>query len=138
MIDVDRFKQVNDTYGHDVGDLVLRQVAATLRKEARVEDVICRIGGEEFLVLSPDTTQLAAVHLAERLRQAVAKLRFSTGGAAHSATVSVGIAERAPEMARVDELLRAADNALYEAKGAGRNRVACAPPVHAAAQSKAG
>jgi two-component system cell cycle response regulator len=64
VVDVDQFKQVNDTYGHDSGDVMLRQVAAVLRKETRTEDIICRMGGEEFLVISPDTALLAALHLA--------------------------------------------------------------------------
>jgi two-component system cell cycle response regulator len=128
VVDVDQFKQVNETYGHDSGDVVLRQVAAVLRKEARTEDVICRIGGEEFLVISPDTALPAALHLAERLRSAVAKTRASDGAIAQNITVSIGVAQREPGMVRVDELLKATDTALYGAKRAGRNRVAPQPP----------
>jgi diguanylate cyclase (GGDEF)-like protein len=123
MIDFDRFKQINDGHGHDMGDLVLRQAAIILRREARAEDVICRMGGEEFLVISPDTPLAAAMHLAERLRSAVASTRFATGMVSCAATISAGVAQREPGMTRVDELIKAADNALYGAKGAGRNRV---------------
>ncbi len=124
MIDLDQFKLVNDTYGHDIGDLVLRQVAATLRKEARTEDLVCRMGGEEFLVIAPDTTLGAAIHLAERLRSAVSRTPFSSGAVTHTSTVSVGVAQRDRAMTRIDELLKVADEGLYEAKRAGRNRVA--------------
>jgi diguanylate cyclase (GGDEF)-like protein len=124
MIDLDQFKLVNDTYGHDIGDLALRQVAATLRKEARTEDLVCRMGGEEFLVIAPDTTLAAAMHLAERLRSAVSRTPFSTGAVSHTSTVSVGVAQRDRAMTHIDELLKVADEGLYEAKRAGRNRVA--------------
>jgi diguanylate cyclase (GGDEF)-like protein len=123
VIDLDRFKEVNDSYGHDIGDLVLRQAAATLRKEARAEDVICRMGGEEFLVIAPDTNLAAAIHLAERLRAAVSRTRFTSGPVSHVGTVSIGVAQREAAMVRVDELIKVADDGLYEAKRAGRDRV---------------
>ena len=129
VVDVDQFKQVNDTYGHDSGDVVLRQVAAVLRKEMRTEDVICRLGGEEFLVISPDTAISAALNLAERLRMAVSKVRGSSANITHNTTVSIGVSQRDPAMIRMDELIKAADNALYEAKRAGRNRVASGVPA---------
>jgi len=127
VVDVDQFKLVNDTFGHDSGDVVLRQVAAVLRKEARAEDVVCRLGGEEFLIISPDTPLAAALMLAERLRAAVARGRAANGAISHNTTVSVGVAQREPAMMRVDELIKAADTALYDAKRAGRNRVAPGP-----------
>ena len=139
VVDVDQFKQVNDTYGHDSGDVVLRQVASVLRKEARAEDVICRLGGEEFLIISPDTSLSAGLNLAERLRGAVAKARASNGTISHNTTVSIGVGQREPGMMRVDELIKAADNALYAAKRAGRNRVAAGPAEAVAMpQTKAG
>ncbi len=128
VIDVDQFKQVNDNFGHDSGDVVLRHVASMLRKEARTEDVICRLGGEEFLVISPDTTMSAGLSLAERLRVGVERARASTGSNTHSPTVSIGVAQRNTKMTRMDELIKAADTALYDAKRAGRNRVAPATP----------
>ncbi len=124
VVDIDGFKQINDSYGHDSGDIVLRQVASVLRKEARAEDVICRLGGEEFLVICPDTPLGAALHLAERLRLGVSRARAANGAINHTATVSIGLSQRDSGMTRVDELIKAADNALYDAKRAGRNRVA--------------
>ncbi|MEO8626918.1 MAG: diguanylate cyclase [Betaproteobacteria bacterium] len=128
VIDVDQFKQVNDNFGHDSGDVVLRHVASVLRKEARTEDVICRLGGEEFLVISPDTSLTAGLSLAERLRVGVERARASTGSNTHSPTVSIGVAQRDAKMLRMDELIKTADTALYDAKRAGRNRVAPATP----------
>lgn len=127
MIDVDRFKSINDTYGHDAGDAVLKQVAAALRKAARTEDVICRIGGEEFLVISPDTGIQAAVKVADRFRAAVETLAFTAGSTRYAITVSIGVAERVPGQAKPDALIKGADEALYRAKRAGGNRVEAAP-----------
>ncbi len=127
MIDIDRFKQINDTHGHDMGDLVLRQAAGVLRKEARAEDVVCRMGGEEFLVIAADLNLAAARHVAERLRRAVAQTLFSSGPVHCHATISVGVAQREPSMQRADELLKAADRALYAAKALGRDQVVAEP-----------
>jgi diguanylate cyclase (GGDEF)-like protein len=133
LIDVDQFKRVNDTHGQEIGDLVLRQMAGLLRKEARAEDVICRVDGEEFVVVANDTAVSAALQLAERLRSAVGRTRFSIGSVSVALTVSLGLAERAPSMQRIDELIRAAEGALEEAKRAGCNCVAAATPPAAAA-----
>jgi diguanylate cyclase (GGDEF)-like protein len=133
LIDVDQFKRVNDAHGQDIGDVVLRQLAALLRKEARAEDVICRVDGEQFVVIASDTAVSAAMQLAERLRSAVARARFTSGSVSVALTVSLGLAERAPGMQRIDELIRAAEGALQEAKRAGCNRVAAARPPAAAA-----
>jgi diguanylate cyclase (GGDEF)-like protein len=92
----------------------------------RTEDVICRLGGEEFLVISPDTAITPAMSLAERLRLAVCKTRAASVNITHNTTVSIGVSQREPSMLRFDELIKAADNALYDAKRAGRNRVASA------------
>ena len=135
VVDVDGFKQINDSYGHDSGDVVLRQVAAVLRKEARAEDVICRLGGEEFLVICPDTPLGAALHLAERLRLGVSRARSANGAITHTATVSIGVSQREASMTHMDELIKAADNALYDAKRAGRNRVAASRPTSAAVRA---
>jgi diguanylate cyclase (GGDEF)-like protein len=131
VVDIDGFKQINDSYGHDSGDVVLRQVATVLRKEARAEDVICRLGGEEFLVICPDTPLGAALHLAERLRLGVSRARSANGSISHSATVSIGVCQRESTMSHMDEFIKAADNALYDAKRAGRNRVAAANAANA-------
>jgi diguanylate cyclase (GGDEF)-like protein len=126
MIDLDRFKLVNDTHGHDVGDMLLRQTALLLRKAVRTEDVICRLGGEEFLVISPDTPLMAATRLGDRLRKAIGDAPVVLGNLRYPVTVSLGVAERTPVMARYDELLKAADQVLYHAKRMGGNRVAAA------------
>jgi diguanylate cyclase (GGDEF)-like protein len=123
MIDIDGFKQINDTFGHEAGDQVLRQVAVLLRRAARTEDVVGRLGGEEFLVICPGTNQAMGVRVAERLRQTVASHVFQVDGVAIRVTVSIGISERESGMAHVDDLMRRADTALYRAKNDGRNRV---------------
>ncbi|MBI1394699.1 MAG: HDOD domain-containing protein [Betaproteobacteria bacterium] len=123
MVDIDRFKAVNDAHGHEVGDQVLRQIALALRKAARSEDVICRLGGEEFLVISPDTPLTPALRLADRLRQAVCGSPMTMGTLRFPLSVSIGVAERGPGMTKYDELLKAADEVLYHAKRLGGNRV---------------
>ncbi len=123
MIDVDRFKSLNDVLGHMTGDRALQAVAATLRANTRVSDTLARVGGEEFVVLMPGTSAAEATAAGERLRQAVAALdgEFSQGPLGRL-TVSIGVA-RSSRCAEADHLLRAADAALYEAKRAGRNCV---------------
>lgn len=126
LVDLDHFKSINDTWGHPAGDLVLRQFADFLRAHSRLPDVACRIGGEEFLVLLPDTTLEGALLHAERIRQACESTRFAIDGRTLSVTASFGVAERAVSMKNYEELLSAADNALYAAKRQGRNRVVAA------------
>ncbi len=123
LIDVDHFKRINDTHGHDVGDLVLQHVADTLKHGARAQDVICRIGGEEFLVVCPDTDAAAASQCAERLRQAVGAMRISLGAATLTLTISIGVAAMDAAMTGPDSMIKAADQAVYAAKQAGRNRI---------------
>lgn len=130
MVDLDRFKTVNDTHGHDVGDMLLRQTAGLLRKAARAEDVICRLGGEEFLVISPDTTLAAATRVADRLRRAIGDAPMMLDSLRYPVTVSIGVAERIGTMSRYDELLKAADQVLYHAKRRGGNRVESAGVGH--------
>ena len=125
MIDVDHFKRVNDVHGHDVGDLVLRETAAVLRQHARQSDVLCRLGGEEFLVIHVDADLESALRAAERLRGEVEQHRLQHEGFTGGVTLSMGVAQRASEMRGVDDLLKLADLALYEAKTAGRNQVVC-------------
>jgi diguanylate cyclase (GGDEF)-like protein len=108
IIDVDHFKRVNDTHGHAVGDIVLQSVASVLRSSVRTEDVICRVGGEEFLVICRSDARTAAV-VAERLRKAVASHHIVAGDFTGSVTV--------------DALLKLADTAVYDAKKAGRDRI---------------
>ncbi|MDW8365520.1 MAG: diguanylate cyclase [Abditibacteriales bacterium] len=123
MMDIDHFKQINDTYGHDVGDVVLQETAAVLRQSLRLNDVVCRMGGEEFLVICPDTDVRGAVVCAERLRRAVEAHIIRTAEFNRHVTLSIGVAARGEGMPHPDVLLRAADQALYAAKRSGRNRV---------------
>lgn len=134
LVDVDHFKQINDRYGHQVGDRALQGVARLLGRELRGSDVLARYGGEEFVLLLPDTTADPGLVIAERLRAQVENAGF-TGPDSESlqVTVSIGLACLMPATTRaVDDpgawLLRQADAALYRAKQGGRNRVVCAEP----------
>jgi two-component system cell cycle response regulator len=123
ITDLDRFKSVNDTYGHDGGDEVLREFARRLRKNVRGIDLACRFGGEEFVVVMPDTEAAIAEKVAERVRAEIAELPFIINGENVSVTVSVGVSSLKRGADSVAELLKRADVALYEAKSGGRNRV---------------
>jgi len=125
LFDVDHFKQVNDTYGHDAGDDVLRELAARTIKSVRSVDLAVRWGGEEFLVVMPETDLANAAAVAERLRAAVAKDPFTikSSGEKLAVTISVGVAAAIAGGDHRDRLLKRADDALYSAKSAGRNRV---------------
>lgn len=129
-LDIDHFKQYNDTYGHAAGDEALRTVAAVLGEQARDGDLVYRYGGEEFLVLLPGTTPTGATVAAERMRRAVADRALPHRGNPPTGVVtsSAGVAGSAPGLA-VASVLKAADDALYAAKAAGRDRVVAAPPV---------
>jgi len=129
LLDLDHFKLINDRYGHQVGDEVLRQVAAVVRQQVRERsDTVARYGGEELAIIAPDTSLLCATQLAERIRQRVAQLRIPAGGQLVSVTVSIGVAgyhgriPLAPDTAAL--LIEQADCRLYQAKHGGRNRVA--------------
>ena len=122
--DIDRFKRINDTHGHAAGDEVLREFARRLRKNVRGIDLACRYGGEEFVVVMPDTEQAVAERVAERIRQEIEMLPFGPeGAAALDVTVSIGVASISPAADTLEALLKRADGALYEAKKSGRNRV---------------
>jgi len=125
LIDLDHFKQVNDGFGHDVGDEVLREFAVRLATNVRAIDLPCRYGGEEFCVIMPDTKLEDAQRIAERIRLHVggAPFRVSGGRESLTATISVGVAATMGEGDTPDALLKRADAALYEAKAQGRNRV---------------
>jgi diguanylate cyclase (GGDEF)-like protein len=129
LLDVDHFKHVNDTYGHPVGDDVLRGIARILRDRARESDTVARFGGEEFMLLLPATDRDQALALADRLRVLVAESDF-----VNSVTISLGVASSGDGFATTpEEVVATADRALYGAKNAGRNRVAVALPEPAAA-----
>jgi two-component system, cell cycle response regulator len=122
--DLDRFKTVNDTYGHHAGDAVLKQFAGILKREAREIDRVARYGGEEFIVLLPGTVLDAAVTFAERVRKQIEAHTFVFDGGAIRRTASFGVAGWPhPRVTHCDGLVRAADDALYVAKETGRNRV---------------
>ncbi|MEC8493535.1 MAG: diguanylate cyclase [Planctomycetota bacterium] len=126
MCDVDHFKRVNDEHGHDTGDVVLREVARVLRTSGRTSDVLCRLGGEEFIVIHAATDVATTERAAERLREAVARLAIDHGTYQSGVTLSLGVAQRLPGMTGIDELIKAADEALYAAKASGRNRTCVA------------
>ena len=124
MLDIDFFKRINDTYGHKIGDEVLRVVGKTILENIRSGDFACRYGGEEFIILLPETNHEEAINLAERLRQKVAK---SAELGRYPVTVSIGAADypnfHHPEVADSAALVHAADECLYKAKEEGRNRI---------------
>jgi diguanylate cyclase (GGDEF)-like protein len=126
MIDIDYFKTINDTRGHLCGDHALRQLAAILQQMVRAVDVVGRYGGEEFCCVLPGTSVANAAILAERLRIRVAEAPFSYGAEQFSITISLGVAECGAGTETLEGLVGSADEALYRAKHAGRNRVVCA------------
>ena len=123
VMDIDHFKKINDTYGHDAGDLVLKTFADVIRGIVRKSDICARFGGEEFVVLLPNTDLEGAGVLAERIRAAVSKNPVEHGSIVIVFTVSIGISQYRKGMQSIDELIKEADIALYRAKEGGRNRV---------------
>jgi two-component system, cell cycle response regulator len=128
ITDIDKFKTVNDTYGHDIGDEVLKEFARRIRSTVRGADLACRYGGEEFVVVMPDTDPLSAAAIAERLRRIIEEVAFDLPGSglALRITASLGIATNLPGVETPEQLLKQADRALYDAKNQGRNRVVAA------------
>lgn len=127
MIDIDYFKAINDCFGHQVGDEMIAHLAELARECKRDSDVLARIGGEEFALLLPETTLVQANVVAERLRCDVAEKPLGTASRSIPATVSIGVATTANSVVDFSALMKAADEALYDAKRAGRNRVVCTP-----------
>ena len=128
ILDVDHFKRVNDTYGHDVGDEVLRVLAKVGASTVRHLDVFARFGGEEFVAVLPGTDKSQARAMAERLRLVFEQQDFEhewKAGVSIPFTVSIGVATREQSETDIDVLLKRADIALYRAKSSGRNAVAC-------------
>jgi two-component system cell cycle response regulator len=122
--DVDNFKSINDTHGHDAGDNVLRELAARFRRNTRNIDLACRVGGEEFIIVMPDTGMERALQVGERLRAAIAAERFhANGDTLLEVTASVGIATLDGPFDTPEGLIKRADQALFIAKRGGRNRV---------------
>lgn len=126
VLDIDHFKQINDTYGHEAGDIVLKRFGRILLEHSRTPDVACRIGGEEFLILAPNTPIEGAFNFSERVRTSVANNDFEIAGTKLKLTVSIGVAQKTPTVESFGQLLKRADDALYRAKHAGRNCVVVA------------
>jgi diguanylate cyclase (GGDEF)-like protein len=129
LADIDHFKRVNDTYGHLVGDAVIRAVAGLFSEMLRTTDILARYGGEELIVLLPETDDRAAFNLAERLRRGIEALPVACEGVAVQVTVSIGIAHSTGDET-IDATVERADKALYAAKNGGRNRVVAEPHIY--------
>jgi diguanylate cyclase (GGDEF)-like protein len=130
MADIDKFKLFNDSFGHTAGDIVLKEVGALLRRSVRTEDIVCRYGGEEFLIVLPDTTLESVRERAETMRDAIAKLELQHAGhALGKITVSLGISFSQDGVLAPEILLRYADEALYESKRRGCNCVSLSDSV---------
>ena len=132
FLDLDHFKRINDTYGHDRGDEVLAAVGAVLRSELRASDLAGRMGGEEFLILAPDTSRAGAVEIAEKVRVALHGIRVRD--VEQKVTGSFGVATLLEDTLESDTMVRIADRALYSAKANGRNRVEVAASAAALAE----
>lgn len=125
ITDIDKFKVINDTYGHDAGDDILREFAMRLRQSVRGFDLACRYGGEEFVIVMPDTELAVAQKVAERIREQIAgaPFRIEDGARQVDVTISIGVAALKAEPDIAENMMKRADIALYQAKNAGRNRV---------------
>jgi diguanylate cyclase (GGDEF)-like protein len=123
VLDVDLFKRVNDEFGHAIGDWVLKMVATTISSAKRDPDVVARLGGEEFVMMLPETTADAAWGVAERIRELVHSNSLKIGKDQLALTISIGVAEAGESSSGLEAVLREADGALYEAKQRGRNQV---------------
>jgi len=122
MFDIDHFKKVNDTYGHEAGDAVLSAFAQILKKDCRTVDVVGRFGGEEFLAILTDTDSEGGVKFAQKVREHVQKARFVYKKKRITVTISAGVSQRANHLS-LEATINAADEYLYKAKNSGRNRV---------------
>ncbi|MCS6884157.1 MAG: GGDEF domain-containing protein [Acidobacteriota bacterium] len=129
ILDIDHFKSINDTYGHDIGDIVLKVTAGIVMSQLRSHDTAARFGGEEFVLLMPETPLEGAQIAAERIRLSVASYDFTNLGYPKQVTVSLGIAQYPLCGSTADELIKRADEALYRAKRSGRNRSCTASPL---------
>ena len=127
LIDIDHFKRINDRYGHVVGDEVLQKVTHTIQKDLRTGDIFSRYGGEEFLILLPETSGEVAVKVAERIRESISNLPLICNTEENHITLSIGVTQLTSKRDTVQALISAADEALYQAKQKGRNRVTYIP-----------
>jgi diguanylate cyclase (GGDEF)-like protein len=126
-LDVDEFKAINDRFGHDAGDLVLKTIADDCSSMRRETDIVARFGGEEFVLLLPETNEAAAELVAERLRKSIEEHSHAFPGEQPQISVSIGVAGATLGMPSFEALLKRADEALYEAKRNGRNQVIASP-----------
>lgn len=124
LADIDRFKEINDRYGHLCGDRVLQHIAVLLARQGRRENCTARYGGDEFAIVLAETPVAGALVFAERVRAAIEAESFGTGAARIEITMSIGVAEWTASMRRPEDVIAVADAALYRAKHAGRNRIA--------------
>jgi len=143
MIDLDHFKEINDRHGHPMGDVILRRVARAITESVRATDALGRYGGEEFLLVLPETPLETALKVAKGLREKIESLRVEIeNGVAVRITISIGIASAecalTGEAPSLEDLVGAADRSLYAAKNAGRNRVAFLDGPNRAARASAG
>ncbi len=123
MIDADGFKEINDSYGHDAGDLVLRELAKELQYAVRTDDIVCRLGGDEFLIICPNTTEEGSIHIANITHTKISELTVEVAGGAWQGSISVGVAVKTDSMRSPGDLIKAADRGVYAAKEAGKNCV---------------
>jgi two-component system, cell cycle response regulator len=123
LLDVDHFKRINDRHGHQAGDAVLKRVASVMKSKVRANDLVARIGGEEFALISPETTASGGRALADKLRRVIAAERIEHEGEQLQITVSFGVAEFDEQLESANALMKLADDRLYEAKRSGRNRI---------------
>jgi diguanylate cyclase (GGDEF)-like protein len=123
MVDSDNLKQVNDTYGHEAGNRLLQHLVRCIREQLRGSDVMARFGGDEFIVLLPETNSKGAMEMAERIRKSIEVSRFDIRGGDTNTTASLGVASYPEDGGNLDVILDKADKAMYRAKQLGRNRV---------------
>lgn len=123
LIDADKFKEINDTYGHDAGDIVLCELAKHLKYAVRTDDIVCRLGGDEFFIICPDTDKTGLLYIANQVHTQIAKLKIQVPGGFWHGSISVGAAVKTDSMKKPEDLIKAADNGVYSAKNAGKNCV---------------
>lgn len=121
MIDIDNFKSVNDLYGHDVGDTVIKTIAKTLQSSSKEPNIVCRLGGDEFIIICPEQDKKDAILLSEKILNNVSSLKIETGDSFWNGSVSIGISTKNSKTKDYEELIKAADINVYEAKRAGKN-----------------
>ena len=130
ILDIDHFKNINDQFGHEAGDLALVRFVQLLAEMMRETDVLARIGGEEFAMILPDASESSALALAERVRQRLSDSGFVVSGWPVPLQASIGVGTLGPDISNLEALLREADRAMYQAKRAGRNRIVAASSLH--------